>query len=81
MANVPLECSGFAHSGRLRDLFDDADTRAVYRKPGQTASDLAAERRTPPIDLLYVTDRAPPNGPDSCHYAVRSRYLAFGLRR
>ena len=36
--------------------------------------------RTPPLDLLYITDRAPATGPDDAgpYTADRSRSLAFG---
>jgi esterase/lipase superfamily enzyme len=42
--------------------------------------DIAADRRTPSLDLLYVTDRAPATSADdsSPYTASRSRYLAFG---
>lgn len=43
-------------------------------------TDIAADRRTPPLDLLYVTDRAPAASPDGAdpYSASRSRHLAFG---
>ena len=43
-------------------------------------TDTAADRRTPSLDLLYVTDRAPATTPDNAgpYTASRSRYLAFG---
>ena len=43
-------------------------------------TDIAADRRTPPLDLLYVTDRTPTTGPNGAgpYSASRSRYLAFG---
>ena len=43
-------------------------------------TDIAADRRTPSLDLLYVTDRAPATTPDDVppYTANRSRYLAFG---
>ena len=39
-----------------------------------------AESRTPPLDLLYITDRAAAAGPDDMHpyTAKRSRSVAFG---
>ena len=43
-------------------------------------TDIAADRRTPSLDLLYVTDRAPATSSDDArpYTANRSRYLAFG---
>jgi len=43
-------------------------------------TDLSAEHRTPPLDLRYITDRAPATGPDEAdpYTANRSRSLAFG---
>ena len=43
-------------------------------------TNLAADRRTPPLDLLYVTDRAPATSPDDVrpYTAGRSRSMAFG---
>lgn len=45
--------------------------------------DLPAERRTPPVDLLYITDRVPAkNGDEDAPYtAQRSRSMAFGSTR
>ena len=50
-------------------------------KPAFT--NIAADRRTPSLDLLYVTDRAPAASADdaSPYTASRSRYLAFGSTR
>jgi esterase/lipase superfamily enzyme len=43
-------------------------------------TDLPENRRTPPLDLLYVTDRVPASGPHDVgpYTAGRSRHLAFG---
>jgi esterase/lipase superfamily enzyme len=43
-------------------------------------TELPASRRSPPIDLLYLTDRAPPTKPDDPkpYTANRARSLAFG---
>ena len=45
-------------------------------------TDIAADRRTPPLDLLYITDRTPATSPgDSGPYtASSSRYLALVRR-
>lgn len=43
-------------------------------------TDAPAEHRTPPLDLLYITDRAPATGPDDVgpYTAERSHAMAFG---
>ena len=43
-------------------------------------TDVPAESRTPPLDLLYITDRAPAAGPDDVrpYTSKRSRSVAFG---
>jgi esterase/lipase superfamily enzyme len=43
-------------------------------------TDIAADHRTPPLDLLYVTDRAPATSTDDVgpYTGGRARYLAFG---
>jgi esterase/lipase superfamily enzyme len=43
-------------------------------------TDIVADRRTPSLDILYVTDRAPATSADDSnpYTASRSRYLAFG---
>jgi len=43
-------------------------------------TDVPAESRTPPLDLLYITDRAPAAGPDDVrpYTGKRSRSVAFG---
>jgi esterase/lipase superfamily enzyme len=43
-------------------------------------TDVPAARRTPPLDLLYITDRAPSTKPDDPlpYSAERSRSMAFG---
>ncbi len=54
-------------------LYTGADAKPLF-------TDIAADRRRPSLDLLYVTDRAPATGADdaSPYTASRSRYLAFG---
>ena len=43
-------------------------------------TDIPAQSRTPPLDLLFITDRAPATGPndDGPYTARRSRSMAFG---
>ena len=57
-------------------------TPLLYTGPQAKAlfADGTPERRTPPLDLLYVTDRAPASRPGDVgpYSASRSRYLAFG---
>ena len=79
--------SGIGLSGVLAALLSGCATYSMMPTPvlytGSQAKPLFTDRaldRTPSIDLMYVTDRAPAtdshaNGP---YTAGRSRYLAFG---
>jgi esterase/lipase superfamily enzyme len=54
-------------------LYTGATARPLF-------TDVPAESRTPPLDLLFITDRAPATGPDDMrpYTAKRSRSVAFG---
>jgi esterase/lipase superfamily enzyme len=54
-------------------LYTGAQAKSLF-------TDVPAVQRTPPLDLLYITDRAPPTSPDDVgpYTSNRSRSIAFG---
>ena len=79
--------SGIGLSGVLAALLSGCATYSMMPTPalytGSQAKPLFTDRaieRTPSIDLMYVTDRAPATGShaNGPYTAGRSRYLAFG---
>ncbi len=55
-------------------------TPAVYTGPNAKPlfADASIDSRPSPLDLLYLTDRAPGDGVESLYTAERSRSIAFG---
>ena len=73
---VPLGLSGCATTYPLMPtptLYIGAQAKPLF-------TDATGEVRTPPLDLLFITDRAPATSPDELepYTAERSRHMAFG---